>query len=219
MEREITFCFISAVFPVWYNRQTHKTQLDTASRRNREQTIKAEAGRHKDSWTLVQLPVLDLRINLHPSLDKGLMTTGDPVSWAPERTTQESSGPSPPDYSSVIPKENECEESNYTLTSEATLCGIKIRVDIGLMSQHNDSHLKDMRKKNDSSFTKCSPHHYENLSSCAPSEGVFSVPLYNPIIFMKLFLRSGCVMVPDGGVDSCVFHLQIWMCNGSRWRC
>ncbi|KAL6040140.1 hypothetical protein STEG23_038034, partial [Scotinomys teguina] len=55
-----------------------------------------------DSWTLVQLPVLDLRINLHPSLDKGLMTTGDPVSWAPERTTQESSGPSPPDYSSVI---------------------------------------------------------------------------------------------------------------------
>ncbi|KAL6071373.1 hypothetical protein STEG23_006221 [Scotinomys teguina] len=56
-----------------------------------------------DSWTLVQLPVLDLRINLHPSLDKGLMTTGDPVSWAPERTTQESSGPSPPDYSSVIP--------------------------------------------------------------------------------------------------------------------
>ncbi|KAL6036637.1 hypothetical protein STEG23_013186, partial [Scotinomys teguina] len=57
----------------------------------------------RDSWTLVQLPVLDLRINLHPSLDKGLMTTGDPVSWAPERTTQESSGPSPPDYSSVIP--------------------------------------------------------------------------------------------------------------------
>ncbi|KAL6073449.1 hypothetical protein STEG23_019266, partial [Scotinomys teguina] len=56
-----------------------------------------------DSWTLVQLPVLDLRINLHPSLDKGLMTTGDPVSWTPERTTQESSGPSPPDYSSVIP--------------------------------------------------------------------------------------------------------------------
>ncbi|KAL6038244.1 hypothetical protein STEG23_034917, partial [Scotinomys teguina] len=55
------------------------------------------------SWTLVQLPVLDLRINLHPSLDKGLMTMGDPVSWAPERTTQESSGPSPPDYSSVIP--------------------------------------------------------------------------------------------------------------------
>ncbi|KAL6040407.1 hypothetical protein STEG23_015188 [Scotinomys teguina] len=29
-----------------------------------------------DSWTLVQLPVLDLRINLYPSLDKGLMTTG-----------------------------------------------------------------------------------------------------------------------------------------------
>ncbi|KAL6035306.1 hypothetical protein STEG23_018494, partial [Scotinomys teguina] len=58
----------------------------------------------KNSWTLVQLPVLDFRINLHPSLDKGLMTTGDPVSWAPERTTQESSGPSPPDYSSVIPR-------------------------------------------------------------------------------------------------------------------
>ncbi|KAL6045282.1 hypothetical protein STEG23_023108 [Scotinomys teguina] len=56
-----------------------------------------------NSWTLVQLPVLDLRINLHPSLDKGLMTTGDPVSWTPERTTQESSGPSPPDHSSVIP--------------------------------------------------------------------------------------------------------------------
>ncbi|KAL6035049.1 hypothetical protein STEG23_037469 [Scotinomys teguina] len=41
-----------------------------------------------DSWTLVQLLVLDLRINLHPSLDKGLMTTGDPVSWTPERTTE-----------------------------------------------------------------------------------------------------------------------------------
>lgn len=43
--RDFSFCFISVVFPVCYNRQIHKTQWEAASRRNGWETIKSGTDR------------------------------------------------------------------------------------------------------------------------------------------------------------------------------